>query len=133
MFLELSEMRLKIQLPPPNYGKKYVLGLDKKVTPPKEWIDERIKVLEHYRKLRKVEIERYCCGTLRLIYERYSVQPQNHELRREFVVNAFTWANIPFPDPEKHPGRLDDWIDTPVETLSPEVHHLAAQQAAIKS
>lgn len=111
-----------------------LLDLDNNATPPKELIMERISVLKNYRKLHDKEFERYRCGLLGLIYKTYGKHPDDHKLRRAFVVDELTRQCIIFPDPEKYPSQLDEWINTPVEALSPDVHREAAQQAAaIKS
>ena len=125
---KLWEKKLRLDADTQN-----LLGLDSNVTPTKELIEERIKVIEQYRKTHGVEVERHRCGTLGLIYKTYGKHPHDQGLRRAFVVKALTGI-INFPDPEKHPDRLDDWINTPVEQLSPDAHRIAAQQAAaIKS
>lgn len=107
-----------------------LLGLDKNETPTRKAILERVGVIESYRKLHGVELERYHCGWLRVIYERYGAHLGSRARLRAFVIDALTQADIHFPDPNKHPDRLDDWITTPIEQpIDPATHHKAAQQA----
>ena len=106
-----------------------LLGLDKLLTPTPQQILERISVLENYRKLHRVELERLHCGYLRLLYVKYGCDANDHAQRRAFVAAALDLAEIAYPDPNKNPGRLDDWINTPVEPLSAEAHKIASQQA----
>lgn len=101
--------------------------------PTREAILERILVLEHYRKLREGEPVRYHCGCLRALYERCGAHPGDLTRRRAFVAEALSNANIRFPDPAKHPKRLEEWISTPTHLdgpIDPALHSRAAQQAA---
>ena len=86
--------------------------------------------MENYRKLRntrETEPIRYHCACLKLIHNRYGKNPANKLELRNFVVACLSFAGIEdFPDPSKHGDILDEWINTVISPLNPEIHHQVA-------
>ena len=107
-----------------------LLGLTTNNLPSPVLINERITVLENYRKLHNTsdtELKRYHCATLKIIFNKYGKNPSSHLELRKFVVVALDFAGIDgYPDPNKHGDLLDDWINTEIRPLEPARHNRVA-------
>jgi hypothetical protein len=104
-------------------------GRANRPTPARALIDERIKVLEQYRKTGNMEWDRYLCGLLGRIFAACSEDPRNLSQRRAFVVAVLETTPHSYPDPDKHPDRLDDWVNTDVGPVNLDVHCTVAARA----
>lgn len=77
----------------------------------------------------RTEHERVCCGMLSLVWGKCALTPTDRRARRKFAILFLDAAGIAHPGRE-HPERLDDWLDTPVDSVQIECVQKAAQQAS---
>ncbi|MGH8148273.1 MAG: hypothetical protein ACREPY_18330 [Rhodanobacteraceae bacterium] len=73
----------------------------------------------------RTERMRPLCGHIAIVWRMAAYEPSNRTHRRRFAVAFLDDAGIEHPG-TSHPEMLDDWLDAPVEPMTPELNAAAA-------